>query len=76
MAWEKIQEGVKKALMNMNRFKPYKIKSPYTLELTLMNEELVYVGKLYPGAKRTGDWELTYTNDDLLMVIKAMRWMF
>ncbi|MCK5342442.1 MAG: M55 family metallopeptidase [Candidatus Heimdallarchaeota archaeon] len=76
VAWEKIQEGVKKALMNLNRFKPYKIKSPYTLELTLMNEELVYVGKLYPGAKRTGDWELTYTNDDLLMVIKAMRWMF
>jgi len=32
---------------------------------------MVYNGAFYPGAKRTGDWELTFTGDDIIDVVKA-----
>jgi hypothetical protein len=39
--------------------------------LRLKNEEAVYNGSHYPGARRTGDWELTYTSDDFLEIMYA-----
>ena len=30
----------------------------------------IFIG-FYPGATRTGDWEITYTSNDLLEVLKA-----
>ncbi len=74
-AREKIREGVKKAIINRNKFRPYKLASPYTLVLKLKEEELVQEKSLYPGAERTGDWELTYRNNDLLEIFKALAWM-
>jgi D-amino peptidase len=71
VAREKIRAGVEKALRNLGKYKPYKLASPYKLVLTLKDEKMVYNGQLYPGAKRTGDWELTYENNDLMEVIKA-----
>jgi D-amino peptidase len=75
VAQEKIREGVEKALKNLKKYKPYKLKPPYTMVLTLKREELVQEGSFYPGAERTGDWELTYKSNDILDVIKAFRWM-
>jgi len=75
VAQEKIRVGVKKSLSNLDKYKPYKLKSPYTLVLKLKNEKMVYNGSFYPGAKRTGDWELTYKSDSILDVIKAFVWM-
>ncbi len=75
VARERIQEGVKKALTNLRKYTPYKLKPPYKLVLKLKNEELVHEKSLYPGAKRTGDWELTYESNDLLELIKAFDWM-
>ena len=72
---EKITEGIKKALQNLKKYKPYKMKPPYKLQLTLKNEDVAHEGSFYPGAKRTGDWELTYTSDDLMEVVKALRGM-
>lgn len=74
-AREKIRKGVKKALENLKSYKPYKLKSPYTMVLKLKREETVNAGQYYPGAKRTGDWELTYESDDILQIIKAFRFM-
>jgi D-amino peptidase len=71
VAWEKIKAGVESALRNIGKYKPYKLTSPYQLVLTLKDEKMVYNGQFYPGAKRTGDWELTYENNDLMEVIKA-----
>ncbi len=35
-------------------------------------EQNIYRGAaLYPGAKRTGDWELTYVADDAMEIIRA-----
>ena len=73
---EKITEEVKKALLNLRKYKPYKLNPPYKLVLKLKNEELVHEKSFYPGAKRTGDWELTYENRDLLEVMKAFDRMY
>jgi D-amino peptidase len=68
---ERIRAGVEKALRNRNQYKPYKLSPPYTLVLKLKDEKKVYNGQFYPGAERTGDWELTFKSNDLMEVIKA-----
>lgn len=68
---EMIRSGVEKAFKGLTQYRPYKLSPPYTLVLQLKREESVYTGALYPGAERTGDWELTYKSDDLMEVIKA-----
>jgi D-amino peptidase len=72
---EKIRAGVEKALRNVGQYEPYKLSPPYKLVLTLKNEEDVYQAALFPGAKRTGDWEVTYESDDLMDVMNAYRGM-
>ncbi len=71
VAREKIRSGVIEALENLNRVKPYQLRSPYTMVLTLKEETTVYPGQYYPGAERTGDWELTYRSNDIMEVILA-----
>lgn len=75
VAQDKIREGVKTALLQRGEFKPYTLKPPYTLKLRLKTEKQVYNGSFYPGAKRTGDWELTFVSDDIMEIIKAFSWM-
>ncbi len=75
VAREKIRQGVTRALQNLAQYKPYKLRPPYTMVLKLKREELVHEKSFYPGAKRTGDWELTFTSNDLLEVVKAFDWM-
>ena len=72
---DKIRAGVEKALRNVEQYKPYKLSPPYKLVVKLKNEEDVYGAALYPGAKRTGDWEVTYESDDLMDVMNAFRGM-
>ncbi len=68
---ERIRAGVETALRNLRRYRPYKLEPPYTMVLKLKNEESVYNGSFFPGARRTGEWELTYTSDDLLRLAYA-----
>jgi len=76
VAWEKIMEGVQKSLSNINSYKPYKLESPYTLDLRLFKEQLVNDAIQFPGVKRTGDWSVSYKGDDLMEVIKVFRWLY
>jgi len=75
VAREKIKEGVKNALLNLKKFEPYKLSPPYKMVLKLKREELVNEKSYYPGAKRTGDWELTLESNDLMEVMKAFNRM-
>lgn len=75
VAREKIKEGVKNALLNLKKFEPYKLSPPYKMVLKLKREELVNEKSYYPGAKRTGDWELTFESNDLMEVMKAFHRM-
>lgn len=70
-----IKEGVEKTLRNRGKQRPFKMTSPYKLVLTLKDETMVDNGQYYPGAKRTGDWELTFESNDLMEVIKAFSGM-
>lgn len=73
VARRKIKAGVKRALSNLKSFKPYKLSPPYMLVLKLKSEEMVQRTSYYPGMRRTGDWELTFTSNDLMEVIEASR---
>lgn len=71
VARERIRAGVERALRNLDRYKPFKLTPPYTMVLRLKNETKVFEGALYPGAQRTGDWEITYTSSNLLDLLEA-----
>ena len=70
-----IREGVERAIRDRARYKPYMLTPPYRLVLSLKDEKMVDNGQYYPGAKRTGDWELTYESRDLWEVLKAFSGM-
>ncbi len=71
IACERIRSGVEKALKNIDRFKPYKMAPPFTLRLTLKDESMINRGQYFPGARRTGEWELTFTANDLMEVMNS-----
>ncbi len=72
---ERIRSGVEKALRRLGDFTPYHLEAPYTLVVKLKDEEMVHKGSHYPGATRTGDWELTYTSVDFLEIMKAFSYV-
>ena len=75
VAREQIRAGVQRALENVDDYKPYKLSAPYTLVLTLKTEQSIHQGSFYPGARRTGDWELTYKSADLMEIMRAYQGM-
>jgi D-amino peptidase len=74
-AQAKIRMGVQEALKRIDRYKPYKLSPPYTLVLKLKTETRVYNSSFYPGAERTGDWEITFRSDNVMDIVKAFVWM-
>ena len=75
VARERIRDGVERALRNLGSYSAYKPDPPYTLVLKLKSEAAVHNGSFYPGVTRTGDWELSYTGDDVMDVVLAFFWM-
>ena len=67
----RIREGVANAVRARSQYRPYTMTPPYTLVLKLKSEASIYNGSFFPGARRTGDWEITFTSDNLLQVIYA-----
>ena len=72
---ERIRAGVEKALHRLDDFEPYRLEAPYTLVVKLKSEETVNKGSHYPGVKRTGEWELTYSSDDFLEIMLAFSYV-
>jgi D-amino peptidase len=75
IARQRIRAGVEGALRRVGDFEPFTMEAPYTLTITFKNEEKVHQGSYYPGARRTGDWELTVESGDLMEIIRAMNWL-
>ena len=75
VANDRIRAGVADAVRNRSRYRPYTMTPPYTMVLKLKSEASVYNGSFFPGAQRTGDWELTFTSEDLLQVTYAFNVM-
>lgn len=74
-AAEMIRAGVADAVSNRDRYGLFDLEKPYTLTLKLKTEQSVWNGSWFPGARRTGDWELTYTGDEILEVMYAFNVM-
>jgi D-amino peptidase len=66
-----IRAGVAKAVRNRSQYEPFTMTRPYTLVLKLKSEASVYNGSFFPGARRTGDWELTFSSDDIFQLMYA-----
>jgi D-amino peptidase len=66
-----IRAGVAEAVSNRSQYEPFTMTTPYTLVLKLKREASVYNGSYFPGATRTGDWELTFTSDDIFQLMYA-----
>lgn len=74
-AREGIRAGVAQAVGNLDRVEPFTMSKPYTLVLKLKSEASVYNGSFFPGARRTGDWELTYSDEDIFRLMYAFNVM-
>lgn len=72
---DRIRAGVEKALHRLDEFEPYRLEAPYTLVVKLKSEETVNQGSHYPGVKRTGEWELSYSSDDFLEIMLAFSYV-
>ena len=70
-----IRTGVAEAVRNRSGYQPFTLAKPYTLVLKLKSEASIYNGSFFPGAQRTGDWELTFTHDDIFQVMYAFNTM-
>jgi D-aminopeptidase len=68
---DKIRNGVKKSLQNLKKYKPFKLKSPYTIVLSVEKKDPITTGLSYPGVKQTGEMQLTYTSDNILDIFEA-----
>jgi D-amino peptidase len=75
VAQEGIRAGVAEAVRDRGRYRPFTMTAPYTLVLKLKSDASVYNGSFFPGAVRTGDWELTFTSDDIFQVMYAFNVM-
>lgn len=72
VAQDKIRIGVKKSLQNLIKYKPYKLKPPYTIVLSVKKKESIKRGLAYPGVNQTGEMQLTYTSNDMVDIFKAL----
>ncbi|MCP4709317.1 MAG: M55 family metallopeptidase [Planctomycetes bacterium] len=75
VAGRMINQGVKKALKNLEDYKPYKLEAPYTLELKLKQADLVDKGLAYSGATKKDDFTLVYKSVDMMEIWKAFQGM-
>lgn len=65
-----IREGVEQAVRARAHVRPYAMRGPYTMVLKVREER-----PLFPGARRVGDGEFTFSSPDLLEVLRAFNAM-
>jgi D-amino peptidase len=73
---DKIRKGVEMALKNLKNYKPYQLKSPFNMTVTVKKKDSMRKGLTYPGVERTGEMELTYTSKNLVDIFKAFGNMY
>jgi len=74
-AGELIKNEAQKAVQNIERFNPYRLQSPYRLEVEVINSSMADGCGMLPEVTRLGPTTLVYTHDDLLTLFKAFRAM-
>ena len=69
-ARELIKKKAKEALLRLDEFKPFKLKPPYTLEVTYKDEIKAEEMSWFPGAKRTGNTSVAFTSSDWMEILR------
>jgi D-amino peptidase len=65
-----IREKTKEGLTTLKKFKPFKLKTPVTMEIRFKHENDAARASWFPGAKRTGERTVGYSHEDLMEVLK------
>lgn len=71
-ARELIKEKAREALLRLNEFKPFKLKPPYTVEVTYKDEQKAEEMSWFPDAKRTGNTTVTFTSNDWMEILRFL----
>lgn len=71
-AWarENISLGVKNALLQVDRFQPYDLGSPYHVEIEFRDEEAAERGSWYPGAERVNETTVSFTAHNFMDALR------
>jgi D-aminopeptidase len=57
-------------LKNLKKFKPFKLKTPVTIEIRYTHENDAARASWFPGAKMIEERTVAYTHEDLMEALK------
>jgi len=66
VARERIKSGVLTAMKNRDKFKPYKLAPPFSVELTFRRERSAYRASWYPQVERINEFTVCYKNNNFM----------
>ena len=72
---ELIKKGVKSSLQNLGKFKPLKMKPPYTIQIYFKHEEKAARLSYYPNAKRVGTYGVQFSSNDFFEIMRFFNFM-
>jgi len=70
-----IKKGVTRALKNVHKFKPFRVKPPIKIEVSFIHTGMTEMAELLPGAKRINGRTVSFVSNDYLEAFKAIRAM-
>lgn len=74
-ARELIREGASRALKNLKRFRPFKIKPPVKLDVEFIHTGMAEMAELLPGTRRINGRTVSFATNDYLEAFRALRAM-
>jgi D-amino peptidase len=69
---EMIRQGVREAIANYRKIKPYKLKAPYCMRIRFANESVASRAEYYPGTERIDDWTIQFKTEQLYECFRCM----
>jgi len=71
-AQQLIKEGAIRALKRLKEFRPYKLQTPITLEITFKDEFYASLVGMLPGVKQLDGRTISFTGKDMVEVSKFL----
>jgi len=70
-----IKNGAAKALKSVNKFKPFRFKTPIKIEVSFVHTGMTEMAELLPGVSRINGRTVSFGSNDYLEAFKALRAM-
>jgi D-amino peptidase len=70
-----IKKGAARALKNVHKFKPFRIKQPIKIDVSFIHTGMTEMAELLPGTRRIDGRTVSFISDDYLEAFKALRAM-